>query len=216
MISFARKTLLIPAILLGLSIPSAGVAAFKCWTNKQGVRECGNAVPPEYSQQRTTTKNDRGLTVNVQDRAKTKEEKEKEATAREEEEKRLAEEKRRQEEQAKKDRVLLATFTTEQDIINSRDRKLGAIEGIIEVTEASAAKLEEKLALDQKRAADLERGGKEVPADLTGDIETKERQIARKHAYAAAKRAEQEELKRRYEADLIRFRELKGTEQQQP
>ena len=25
-------------------------ARIKCWTNNEGVRECGNAVPPEYAQ----------------------------------------------------------------------------------------------------------------------------------------------------------------------
>lgn len=213
MISIGRKTLLVAAILLGLSVPHASIAAFKCWTNKQGVRECGNSVPPEYSQQRTTTKNDRGMTVKVQDRAKSKQEVEKERKLREEEEKRLAEEKRLREEQARKDRVLLATFTTEQDIIDSRDRKLSAIEALIEVTEASAAKLEEKLDLERKRAAGIERRGKELPPHMKEDMTALEQQIARKRAYVATKHQEQEQLKSKYEADLTRYRELKSAEQ---
>ena len=34
-----------------LALPPMAGAGIKCWTNNDGVRECGNAVPPEYAQQ---------------------------------------------------------------------------------------------------------------------------------------------------------------------
>ncbi|MGW8227457.1 MAG: hypothetical protein ACWGOW_01080, partial [Gammaproteobacteria bacterium] len=54
--------------------PTATMAgSIKCWTNKDGVRECGAVVPPEYSQQRVEVMNERGIVVDVKEAAKTKE-----------------------------------------------------------------------------------------------------------------------------------------------
>ena len=49
-------------------------AAIKCWTNKEGVRECGNAVPPEYAQQAHEEKSTSGMTIKRTERSKTPEE----------------------------------------------------------------------------------------------------------------------------------------------
>ena len=74
--------------MLGLAI-GPGIAAakneggkIKCWHNKDGVRECGNAVPPEYAQQQSEEKDKSGLTVKTQERAKTQEELEAERATR--------------------------------------------------------------------------------------------------------------------------------------
>jgi hypothetical protein len=92
----------------------AGITAIKCWTNGEGVRECGNAVPTEYAQQGHTVYNDHGVQVGTRQRAKSGEELA--------EEQRLAalqaEEKRKTEEVAKADRVLLETFSSEDDLIS--------------------------------------------------------------------------------------------------
>ena len=49
-------------------------AAIKCWVNKDKVRECGQSVPPEYSQQRIEVINDKGIVIKVIERTKTPEE----------------------------------------------------------------------------------------------------------------------------------------------
>ena len=40
---------------------TAAQAKFKCWTNNEGVKECGNAVPPEYAQQGHEVMNKHGV-----------------------------------------------------------------------------------------------------------------------------------------------------------
>ena len=43
---------LIILLILNMSIPANSVQArMKCWTNNEGVKECGDTVPPEYTQQ---------------------------------------------------------------------------------------------------------------------------------------------------------------------
>ncbi len=203
---------ILPALLvaLGLALPGSAFAAIKCWTNKEGVRECGNIVPPEYAQKETRTVNERGITIEVKERAKTPEELEQERAARETEERRLAEEQKRQQDQASYDRMLLSTFTVEQDLLDSRDRATGAVDASIEVTLAVIASLNRKLDDYKKRAAALERGGSPLPAELKEDMAALEKQIQDKEEYIDSKKQEKELLLEKYAADLQRYRQLKS------
>ncbi len=198
-------SLFLPLLLLSAPHPAW---AFKCWTNKEGVRECGNVVPPEYAQQETRTYSGRGVQTEVKQRAQTKEELAEEQRRKQEEQQRIAEEKKRRAAQAAKDRVLLMTFTSENDIISSRDRKLNAIDATIEITNVTIDKLKEKLGQRQKRAANLERAGKPIPEDLSKEMASLKKQIADKQNYIAAKRKNQDELRAKYDADLKRYREI--------
>src|SRR3972149_4543035 len=83
------------ATMLVIAADTVGAATVKCWTNNEGVKECGATVPPEYAQQEHKEINKQGIVVNVQERAKTDAEiaeaKRQEELA--EEERKLAEEK---------------------------------------------------------------------------------------------------------------------------
>lgn len=200
-----------------LAFPLISEAGIKCWTNKDGVRECGNAVPPEYAQQETRTINKRGITTDISERALTKEELEEQQRKQEAEQLRLEEEKQQQalEEQHRKeqetyDRVLLSTFLNEEEILRSRDRKLVAIDATLELTRITVDKLQDKLASEKARAANYERQGKALPERTQEDIESLQKQIEDKQSYIASKENERQELIDKYEADMVRFRELKA------
>lgn len=199
--------LLTTSLLLPLG---AQAAAFKCWTNSEGVRECGNSIPPEYSQKKSETINERGITVDQQKRAKTKEELQTERRRQAEEEKRQAEEKRLREEQEKRDRVILSSYLSEQDIIDTRNRMMDAIDGSIEIRQINIDKLEKDLEKENKRAERYKSKNQEVPEDIQKAIASLQRQIADKQQYIQGKEQEKAELHEKYDQDLIRFRELKG------
>lgn len=203
------KPLTITAIAMLLVSGSAN-AAIKCWTNKDGVRECGNTVPPEYAQDETRTMNKRGMTVEVQERAKTKEELALERQQEEEAKRKAAEEERQREEAANYDRLLLGAFTTEADIISSRDRKLAAIEATIEINRTSLAKLNEQLATRLKQANALDSKDKPIPEDLKKEISDLQRQVDEKDAFIKNRLDEKEVLSVKYDGYLKRYRELKG------
>lgn len=186
----------------------------KCWTDKDGTRECGNVVPPEYSQQQSTTVNNQGIVTGVTSRAKTQEELEKEKAAQEAAAQRVAAEKEKQEKQAAYDSMLLATFTTEDDIVRSRDRKASAIDATIEVTNATIGNLQKKLDELKQRAAAYERNGKPVSDDIKSDMDSVQQQIAEKQKYIDYSKQQKEALMQQYAAYLARFRELKATPQQ--
>jgi hypothetical protein len=193
-----------------LALPLGAQAGIKCWTNSDGVRECGNMVPPEYAQKETRTLNDEGITTEVKARAKTPEELAAERARLEEEKRRQAEEEQRRREQQAYDRVLLSTFLSKEDILRSRDRKLSAIDATIEITRITIDKLNEKLNKEKGRAANLERQGKPIPESLQQDIASLQNQIGDKESYIASKEREKQQLIDKYAADLKRFLELKA------
>jgi hypothetical protein len=218
MISANRPLLLSLALSAALAFPLSGEAAIKCWTNKEGVRECGNIVPPEYAQQESRTLDKRGITTEVIERAPTAEELEERARQEEVERLRLEDEERqkaleeqRRKEQAAYDRMLLSTYLTEEDILRSRDRKLVAIDATIELNRITIGKLQENLDKEKARAANLERQGKELPERTREDIGSLQNQIQNKQNYIASKEKERQELIDLYEADMERFRELKAS-----
>ena len=193
-------------ISLLIAAPATMAGTIKCWTNKDGVRECGAAVPPEYSQQRVEVINERGIVVEVKEAAKTKEQLEEEA--------RLAklkqEELRRQEEARLRDTILLHTFTTERDLKISFDDKIDVNKGIIDITNNGTKTLRKNLREVQKKAANYERAGEKTPERVFEEMNSLQRQIKDNDEFIARKQEEINVLKQQYEADLKRFRELKG------
>lgn len=181
-------------------------AKFKCWTNKEGVKECGSVVPPEYSQQRIETRGDSGRVIEVKERAKTEAELaeiDRLAKLKEIEDAKIAEQK-------KKDDILLKTFTRERDINMLRDSKINVIEGIITVTNSNNKALTKKLEKLQKKAANIERRGKKPPANILEDIKTIENRISKNKKSNKAKREEQKIIRAKFAKDLQRFRTLKN------
>ena len=194
--------------LLSLLIYSPGAMAgtIKCWTNKDGVRECGYSVPPEYSQQRIEILNERGIQIGVKEAAKTKEQLEEDARLAKLKQEKL----KRQEEARLRDTILLNSFTTERDLKISYDDKIEAVKGVIEITTTGTRTLQQNLQAVQKKAANYERAGETMPENILNQVNNLKRQIKDNEKYTANKQREIKALNLQYEADLKRFRELKG------
>jgi hypothetical protein len=191
-------------LLLG-ALPAASHAEIKCWTNSEGVRECGNVVPPEYAQEGHEELSEEGIVVDTQERAKTAEELAAEREAKEQQTQREIDARV----QAERDRVLLDTFTTEEDLLLARDGKLKAIDTRIEHTQQVTDKLKEKLAELEEAAADGERAGKKVSDELQNEIAGLEQQISEQMSFIEERNKEKEDLRAQFDLDLARYRELK-------
>jgi small-conductance mechanosensitive channel len=191
--------------ILVLVLPSQAHGRIKCWTNNEGVKECGNVIPPEYAQKGHEEVSDQGVVVEEQERAKTEEELA--------EEKRLAdikaEETRKAEAQAKQDKMLMDTFSSIDDIEMTRDGKIAAIESSVKLTNTRNEKIQTDLDKRIEAAAVEERAGKTPSESLLKDIESLRRQIKNNEAYITKKRAEQEQLRADYALDIARFNKLK-------
>jgi uncharacterized protein (DUF3084 family) len=182
------------------------------WVDENGKVHYGDKVPPEYAKQERKVLNEQGVEMKTLEAAKTPEQ-----IA---EEERLAAQRKEQEriaaEQAAHDRMLLATFTTEDDMVMTRDGKIAAIDGVLRVTRDRIEKIEGNLSLLTREAAELERAGKPIPKTLHEEILGARGQVQRYLDYIAGKRREQEDIRAQFEADIRRFRELKAAQAEGP
>ncbi|MBI1423556.1 MAG: hypothetical protein GC149_08840 [Gammaproteobacteria bacterium] len=202
--------LLCVALASTLSLPLAQAASsggtIKCWRNDLGIRECGNVVPPEYSQRRIEVLNDRGLVIDVIEPPKTKEQLEKE---REQAQLHKAEEAARKE-QERRDAILLNSYTTERDLIIARDTNIKAAQGQLDIAEGNLKLLQNSLADLENRAGNYERSGGKPPKKLIDEIEKTKQQIADKEKVIEKRKEEKAVMEQRFNKDLARFRKLKG------
>jgi chromosome segregation ATPase len=202
----ARNLTLILPLLIGIGLTAGTAQAkIKCWTNSDGIRECGNIVPPEYAQQGHDEFSKQGTRIKHHERAQT--EAELAETARlkaiEDEKKRLAEE------QAMHDRVLLNTFASEDEIIMARDGKITSIKTEIRLTNRSMDVAKERLNQLRKKAANLERAGKPVSKKLSQDIQHTQTQIEEYEKFVNSRQAEKDKIHQQFETDVTRYRTLR-------
>jgi hypothetical protein len=183
--------------------PMAAAGMYK-WVDDQGEVHYGNSVPPEYADKERRKLNERGRTVKVYDAAKTPEEI---AEAARLEAIRL-EQKRVAAEKARKDHVLMATYSSEDDMLKTRDGKLSALEGLIQLTQRRIISMNNRLKRLTEDAADYERGGKPVPDVLTRQIEHIRVQTTENESFILIKQQEQDKINMLFQKDIARFREL--------
>jgi len=191
--------------LLFVSGSSIG-ASIKCWTNNEGVRECGNVVPPEFAQKGHKEISTSGTVVKEIERAKTAEElaRDAELAKQREAETRAAEERK------KHDEMLMKTFSTTDEIAMARKGKFAIIDNEVKISRQQLANAEQALQEFYKKAAGYERNGKPVNARLAGNIERAEAQVEKYKTFIASKEEEKTALTAKFEYDIQRFNELKG------
>ncbi|MCG8325249.1 MAG: hypothetical protein MI673_07010 [Thiotrichales bacterium] len=198
---FVPYAILVTALLM-VSTPAS--ARYKCWTNSEGVRECGKTVPPEYAQQGHEEMSKHGTVAKKKDRARTEEELailQEEKLKRQEEKQALAERKRH-------DSILLNTFSSVEDIEHVRDEKIAALDTTISLTNKRSEKIQEDLDKRVKRAAAQERSGEQPSEKLLKSITSLKRQIKNNDDFIAEKRLEQEDIRAQYARDIDRYKEL--------
>lgn len=203
----ARRVTLV--LLLGTA-PGAS-AVIKCWTNSDGVKECGNAVPAEYAQQGHEVKSEGGMLLLRQPPARSVDEITAERLAREAREAEAARRKAEEDARLAEDRMLIDTFDTEDDLLLARDGQISTLEAQVRMAKGMVEKLEKTLADMVARAAQIERSGQTLPEDLSRNVALTQRQIAEQQDVIAARRAEQEVVRTSFARDLARFRELRGS-----
>ena len=174
------------------------------WVDAQGVTHYGDSIPPEYASQEQHVINAQGVEINRLDAQKTPEQ--------------LAAEDQRKietEQRENRDRNLLNTYASVQEIERLRDQRLQLITDQIKVTSQFLEVLNGKLkklrltsmhfkpysnepkapAMPDQVAEDLVRVG--------NDIRTQEQNLLEK-------RAEEATMSKQFESDIARFKELKG------
>lgn len=196
--------------------PAAGVAApakgsgpsnngrvlYK-WVDKDGVTHYGDHVPPEYASQEQHILNSEGYEIKHLDAQKTAEQ------AAADERKRLDAEQRQL-----RDKNLLSTYASIQEIERLRDQRLTLLADQIKVTNQFLETLNgrmKKMRADSLRFRPYSSDPKAPPMPdqvaedlvrLTADVRTQEQNLKQK-------RSEESAMSIQFESDIDRFKELK-------
>lgn len=198
-----RLTWAVACCYLLFAVP-APAGSYKCWKNEDGITECGNYVPPQYSQQGFKEFNEEGMRVKQWDRALTEEE--------------IAEKKREEETekqrkaQLAKDRELLDLFGSKDDIQRARMAVLNTIDGQIHSIETIITSLENNL---EDLQANLEQSveNSEVPESqieiIKNNIESVKQRIEDSRSTLRGKQEEKTKANKEYDEYLKRFRSIK-------
>ena len=211
-----RKKSVYPLTLaLALTLPFIGAQAAD---KGQSIKKCrdatgqwhyGDTAAEECAKSKITVITEQGTTKKVIAAPPTEQELKEREARRETEET----EQKKAEEQTRKDALLLSTYGVEGDITYIRDRKIAQVEAQIKASEETLKSLRAALTRMEAQAADESKGGKEGADKSTAkNIEQTRAQIERHGNAIAAKRKEQEDLRRQYAQELERYREIKKSQ----
>lgn len=111
-----------------------------------------------------------------------------------------------------RDRALLATFTTEEDLTRTRDDRIGMIDGLISRLDDRIRILSDRLAIVDKRVQMQEKslGSGGAQDSLYAEQQSIQRNIENAWSLIDSKAAERRDVAEKFDDDLIRYRELKA------
>ena len=144
------------------------------WVDENGVVHFGDAIPPEYSKEQHQVRNELGVTTTVN------------------------EERKPEPVRSDRDRALLATYGSVDEIEDVRDRRTGYLDSQNDVARDRLAGLRE-----QQEQLEGNPGAMNELATVNQRIGEYEAEIARRDR-------EIERIRGEFAADIQRFRELKG------
>jgi len=179
---------------------------YRC-TGKDGKKYYGQTIPNACLGQPLELINKQGLVVKRID----PEGDEKARLAREAEAEKKREQEIAQKETLRRNRALLATYTSEKDIEESRSRDLRNHEKGVQEVEKRIADLKKRQAQFQKELALFKESGKgNPPARLQEEITNAEIDLKAQQGLLDAKRKEASSINARYDEDKRRFQEATG------
>lgn len=180
------------------------------WVDDKGEVHYGDSVPPEYAKKDRTILNNQGVGVGFEEGEITPERRaEMKRQADEAEKERI-----KREENDKRDKQLLETYLSVQDIVDLRDRRLELLESQIKVTELYLVNLRKRLVGLQDEASNYKpytarEGAPQIPENLALDLSRTAKSINLYEQTLSNTRKEQERLRDTFDSDIRRFKELK-------
>jgi hypothetical protein len=173
------------------------------WVDKDGVTHYGDHVPPEYATQEQHILNSQGYEIRHLDAQKTAEQ----ATA--EEQRRLDLEQRQL-----RDRNLLSTYASVQEIERLRDQRLTLLADQIKVTNQFLDTLNgrmKKMRTDSMRFKPYNSDPKapSMPDQMAEDLVRLSTDMRTQEQNLKQKRSEEAAMSIQFESDIDRFKELK-------
>lgn len=195
------RTLVAAAALLVLPL-AAGAQSYRC-TSKDGKKYYGSAVPAQCIGQPVEVLNVQGRVVRRIDPEGT----EKERAAKEAAEAKKREQLAVQREAARRNRALLATYTSVKDIDDARQRALANNQKSVQELEQSISEIKKRQAAYQKEMEFYKGKGSPSPK-LAGDLQNVEMDLKYQEDLLAMKHKEFAQINARYDDDKKRYIQL--------
>ena len=203
--------LLLSAVVLALLAGAADAQTDKQkklyrWVDKNGQVHYGDSVPAEYAEQDREVLNRQGVSVGREEGTITPEEAAAKAAA----------DKSAREEQKRKlrDRVLLQTYQSVQELEVLRDNRLDLVDAQLTIQEQSLSNLRAQRAQIQRMAAryapvNTGSDAQPLPDELAADLEQSATDIQTQESNLVRRREERENIRKTFEADIVRYKELR-------
>jgi hypothetical protein len=192
-----------PGFAAGPGGSSSGHYLYK-WVDEQGVTHYGDRIPPEYAGQEQHVINSHGIEINHLDAQKSAEQ------VAMEEQKRVEAEQNRN-----RDRNLLNTYASVQEIERLRDQRVTLVSDQIKVTsqflEVLNVKLTKlRLSSMHFKPYNTEPNAPPMPDQVAEDLVRVGNDIRTQEQNLKEKRSEQVTMSQQFESDIARYKELKG------
>jgi len=211
-----KKGILQLLVTAALCTPSLSYSATKLykWIDENGEVRYSDQLPTQDVRKKHQMLNEHGVVVDTKDTPKTKEERLAEEREKKLLQAKLEEEKRQKAQQDKIDRVLLLTFSSEDEMKDVRDNRIEVIDSVIRLIKKSMLKTEEQIIILEDQA-DLKyvSKGQEIPGGLAQQIEHFNRKPANRSEQLRLKEEEKRRINLQFDSDLKRYRFLKEQEQ---
>jgi len=205
-----RLLAMLTVLLVAFAMPASAGKLYK-WVDENGEVRYSDRLPPQQSGKQHQQLNSQGVVLSTQEKAKSSDELAAEAEAKRKIEADEAEAARLKAIQDQQDRVLLLTYTSADEIMHAREDRIAVIDSVIGLIQNSVETTQEKLdRLNKSAERNYLSKNLEVPGGLAQKIEFLERKIANRNAQLEAKLSDKAKINEKYEADLLRFQELKS------
>jgi len=192
-----------PLLAYAQQQPSQNVS-YRC-TGKDGKRYYGQTLPPQCAGMPVEVLNVQGTVIRrIDPQADAEKRAQKEA-----EEAKKRQDEAAMKEQTRRDRALLATYTSEADVEDARKRALADNEKAVKEVEQRIAALKKRQA-ELAKESEFYKGKNKPPAKLEEDMKNAEIDLKAQQSLLDAKKKEVISINAKYDEDRRRYLELIG------
>lgn len=187
-----RQGLAAAVVVFFVAAAAAGEKSYK-WTDDEGNVHYGDQVPPEHSDKRREVIDDRGMVVETVESAPSQEDQDKA---------------RQRAQRDQRDRMLLDSYSSDDELILDRAELFEALQKQISLTEESARENAAKLEQLQTDARERRESGKSIPKELKAQIQSTRSALEDRRQAKKMLQKQLENKREQFIRDLKRYRQL--------
>ena len=193
-IQSAIAALLLSALCIMQHAHAEGTNRIVKWKDEKGITHYGDSIPPQYANRDNALMNKQGITIQ-QNKPNAPQNKEAELAKLE---------------QDKKDRALLGTFTTADEIDLTRDRNLEPELLALKNLQQDRAVAQKKVDKSKAAADTFTKSKKPVPTSVSAELKANKDGLAKIDQRISERQQAIDNIRKRFEDDKKRYLALRG------